>query len=1058
MSGIVSSIGLASGLPIQDIIDQLIAVQSRPYLLTLQRIEAIQQKRASYSSLNAQLLALKNAVTQFDRLGFFRRSQATSSNSTVLSAIAADGAVAGSYAFRVQSLVTSNQLISNGFADADQTAVGVGTISFEIGNGKLAPPTFLEDLHSGDGVGRGTIEIQDRAGDTTQIDLRSAVTVDDVLNAINNDPRIDVRASVSGDGIVLVDQTGSTDFNLTVTDVGTGTMARDLGIRQSVAGDVLTGLDINDVSTGTKLRLLNDGNGVRLSSTGSDLIFGDGSATLFEVDLNDRLGLSTHLQRLNDGNGVTLGEMTIKTASGDEFTVDLTAQYDFGDGLGIRNVQTIGDVIFAVNDAAAAAGVDVTAQLEPGTLNLQLVDNTSGNNTFELVDATGSSANDLGLTVAAEDGKITAPNTLRVTALGDIVRAINFAEGNYDLLTGSREITAVVSDNGLQITRAGGQTFTIEAGPESMAADDLGLLTSSPTSIVNTRPLLAGLNTVLLRSLNGGSGVSVADNLIINNKLGVDLQIDLSGAQSVQDVLDAINAQSGIRAELNTAGNGIRLIDETGGGGTLSVVDNQTARDLGFGGGAETSTDRLNSGNIQLQYISEATRLSSLRNGEGIGNGRIDITTSDGQEISVTISDNQESISDLIRQINNVGEQVNIFARVNDNGDGVIIIDSSGGDGTLTIRDAEGSVASRLNLLRDATIDGADQTIDGSFEFSVEVDADDTLNDVVEKINQARLGISATVISDGSSTNPFRLSITSGTTGTDGELMFDTGTTGLEMSDLVKAQDAVLFFGGADSDNPIVIRSSSNTLTNVVQDVTINLLATSDEEVGLTVARDVDSITETIQTFVASHNSVIDTIDDLTFFDVEALQSGPLRGEGTINTVRSRLRSVISARIPTDDATVSRLSAIGISFGSGGKLEFDEARFREAFGEDPDAVEELFTLSDTKPKLDSGGNPVINPNTGEPIEDFVGLGFGFRIDDVLDALTRTFDGLLASKDNSLRSQEDLLSNRAEFLLTLLDSKRARLELRFARLEQSLSALTSQQSALSILASSAASFR
>ena len=236
------------------------------------------------------------------------------------------------------------------------------------------------------------------------------------------------------------------------------------------------------------------------------------------------------------------------------------------------------------------------------------------------------------------------------------------------------------------------------------------------------------------------------------------------------------------------------------------------------------------------------------------------------------------------------------------------------------------------------------------------------------------------------------------------------------------------------------------------------VLATSDEEVGLTVARDVDAITETIQTFVITHNSVIDSIDELTFFDAEALQSGPLRGEGTINTVRSRLRSVIIARIPTDDATVSRLSSIGISFGGGGKLEFDEARFREAFGEDPEAVEELFTLSDTKQELDSSGNPVINPNTGEPVEKFVGLGFGFRIDEVLDALTRTFDGLLASKDNSLRSQEDLLSDQAEFLLTLLDGKRARLELRFARLEQSLDALTRQQSVLSVLAASAASFR
>lgn len=108
--------------------------------------------------------------------------------------LTADGAVEGSYAFRVQSLVTSHQLISAGFADADQTAVGVGTLSFEIGQGKLAQATFLEDLNGGGGVGRGTIEIQDRAGQTTQIDLTSALTVDDVLNAINNDPRIDVRA------------------------------------------------------------------------------------------------------------------------------------------------------------------------------------------------------------------------------------------------------------------------------------------------------------------------------------------------------------------------------------------------------------------------------------------------------------------------------------------------------------------------------------------------------------------------------------------------------------------------------------------------------------------------------------------------------------------------------------------------------------------------------------------------------------------------------------------------------------------------------------------------
>ena len=107
-------------------------------------------------------------------------------------------------------------------------------------------------------------------------------------------------------------------------------------------------------------------------------------------------------------------------------------------------------------------------------------------------------------------------------------------------------------------------------------------------------------------------------------------------------------------------------------------------------------------------------------------------------------------------------------------------------------------------------------------------------------------------------------------------------------------------------------------------------------------------------------------------------------------------------------------------------------------------------MSDTEVELDGSGNVVINPKTGEPVEKFRGLGFGFLIEAMLDQLTRTFDGVLASKDGTLGRQEDLLDNRATFLLSLLDGKRARLESRFAGLEQALSALTSQQSALGLL--------
>ncbi len=1059
MSGIVSSVGLVSGLPIQNLIDRLIDVESRPYRQVLARIETVQAQRAAYAELNARLLALKGAAGQFDRVSFFRRSTAISNRPEVLTATAAEGAVPGTYAFRVHSLVTSHQLISSGFADADQTAVGRGTVAVEVGNGRLGRRTFLDDLNGQQGVGRGSIEIQDRAGNQAEIDLTSVLTVDDVLERINDEPQVAVQAEVQGDRIVLIDTSGSTAANLTVRDLGSGSVAEDLGIRQSVAQNTLIGNDINDATLETRLSRLNDGNGVRHNSSGADLSFRDGGLELFAVELNDTLKLSTHLQQLNDGNGVTLGDFEIRTRSGDGLQVDLAQVHDFGDGLGPRGVSTIGDVITVINEAASAAGVAVQAGQQPGTLQLQLVDHTSGSGSLEVEDLNGSAAADLGLSGSADGGTLVSPKILRISSLGDVVRAINYAPGNYDPLSGSRQITAAVSGNGLHISRASGAEFTIEATNDSPAADDLGVVGGRPAAAHSTRPLLAGLNTVLLRSLNGGAGVSTGQPLVITARSGQTVSVDLSGAQTVLDVVREINAQaaaagSTVRADLNSAGSGLSLTDGGNGSGPLGVAPGSIADDLGLGASARSTTDRIEGANLQLQYVSEATALANLPVAGGVGTGEFEITTAAGTTFKVQITQNQTTVGGVLSQINTIGESLGIRAEINSQGDGIVIRDLRGGAGELAIQDVSGAVARKLNLLRAAENDDGGQFIDGSYEFDISIDADDTLNDVADKINSAGLQASATVISDGSSANSYRLSVTSGVTGTDGTLMFDAGATRLLMSELVQPQDAVIFFGSAQSANPLVIRSSSNTLTNLVQDVTINLLGSSSEAVELTVSRDNEAIAGSIETFVNAYNGVMDRIEELTFFDSETLQSGPLRGDATVRTVQSRLRNLVTSSVPTDNPTIRRLSSIGVSVQNGGRLGFDKAKFQEVLAENPEAIEELFTLSELELQRDAQGNPQIDPDSGAPLEVVDELGLGYVIDDALDLMTRTFDGLLAVRDDALESQEALLSDRAEFLLALLDSRRIRLEAQFAGLEQTLSSLSGQTSALNLLSTSA----
>ncbi len=1098
MSGTVSSgVGLVSGINYSDLITKLLTLDSQPYLQLQNRIKALSTKQSSYDTVAAALNALQSSVSDFDTSSFFNQATATSGNPDVLSATAAVGALPGAYSFRIQSLVTNHQLISGGFADSNRTPVGSGTLSFEIGNGKIARTTFLDDLNGQNGVHRGVIKITDRSGQSAQIDLSEAMTIDDVLKAINRETRISVQASVSGDHIVLKDTSGGpTTNNLSVAEVADGTMAEDLGIRgNSDPTGTIAGRDINTFSEHTSVRLLNDGNGVRHNTTGADLVFQllGGTSSSFNVELNERMDDFTHLNMLNNGNGVDLGKFKVTTRDGTVTVVDLTPP---DDPEAPPPPQTVEQIVQAIN---AKAGGKFEVTLNDAQNRLEVKDLTTGKNTFKIEDVDGTTAGDLGITTDATDDKIVGAEVYRISTMGDVVRAINYAQGNYDAATGapSSHILASVSDdgNGITLKRVGegaADGFSVERGTlgsgtfVSYAADDLGILGTSTGDTLTSRRLIAGLNTVFLRSLNGGKGVDLSNTLDITAKNGTLLHVDLSGSESVVDVIQKINDQAQtaglqIRATYNSSQNGLAIVDETTGTGTLSVADNATARNLGLAGSTTRTT--LNGTNLQLQYISETMLVADLNNGQGIGTGKFSIRNTLGKTINIQVSDNQKTVGDVIRLINSMGNADGVYARINDTGDGILLYDVNDSDAsTMEMKDVSGTVASKLHLTgspKTVQVEDPNQAgqfidaaaVDGSYEFKINVDADSTLQDVVSRINQAGFGVSAAIINDGSSANPYRLSLTSGVTGTRGELTFDGGTTGLSMSTLVKAQDAVVIYG--DGPSAIVVRSSTNSLSNVINNVTINLKGTSDEPVSLTIGNDVDSVVAGMQAFVKAYNDAVGTLDDLTSFDTETYATGPLWGESAVSTIRSRLSEILNHAVRTDDGVLRRLWDVGIEIVPAGEvavdsddnrtsgaiggtqIQFNEERFRERFAQDPDLVKELFTLSETvtETRTDSSGNevPVLNAS-GQPKQTFKGLGLGYYLNDVMTSLTNTTDGVLTRAEQTLQKQQDALNTRSDEMLQMLESKRARLQKQFDGLEQSLAALQNQQTAISSMLS------
>ena len=68
---------------------------------------------------------------------------------------------------------------------------------------------------------------------------------------------------------------------------------------------------------------------------------------------------------------------------------------------------------------------------------------------------------------------------------------------------------------------------------------------------------------IALSQLNGGSGVQ-AGSIRITDRSGTSAEIDLSYAQTIDDVLNAINSTKTINVQAVTSGDRIKLIDQTG--------------------------------------------------------------------------------------------------------------------------------------------------------------------------------------------------------------------------------------------------------------------------------------------------------------------------------------------------------------------------------------------------------------------------------------------------------------------------------------------------------------
>jgi flagellar hook-associated protein 2 len=252
-------------------------------------------------------------------------------------------------------------------------------------------------------------------------------------------------------------------------------------------------------------------------------------------------------------------------------------------------------------------------------------------------------------------------------------------------------------------------------------------------------------------------------------------------------------------------------------------------------------------------------------------------------------------------------------------------------------------------LIEFGKLDGVVYTGDSLRSKTITIDSSNaTLGGLRDAINAANIGASATIVNGTSgaqlvlSSNETGLSNVirlSGLTAFDYNPAANTGT--MTQAALQGGQAAT---NAAFTLNGIAATSSTNTVTGVLDGVTLNLLKTTAAltPTTLKVSKDsIGSLTSSLNAFVKAYNDANKAMSELGAYNATTKAAGALQGSSTLRTAKNQMRSLVFNATAGGTSPYQHLSNIGVSLGKDGSLSLDSAKLTAAVAADPTSVANL---------------------------------------------------------------------------------------------------------------------
>jgi len=278
-----------------------------------------------------------------------------------------------------------------------------------------------------------------------------------------------------------------------------------------------------------------------------------------------------------------------------------------------------------------------------------------------------------------------------------------------------------------------------------------------------------------------------------------------------------------------------------------------------------------------------------------------------------------------------------------------------GSGATTTLTFDIGTISGGTFNVGTGTYTGATFTSNGTGTKTVTIDStNNTLAGIRDAINNAKVGVTATILNDGGA-SPYRLVLSGNSTGKSNSarisvtgdatistlLAHDPAAT-QNLSETVTAQNAALKVDG------VSISKASNTVTDVIAGVTLNLLKTNTgSPLKVTVAQDTTQVTSSVNAFVKVYNELNKTLSDLSAYNAGTKQGAILNGDATIRSLQSQIRSTLNSALTGLVGSYTMLSQIGVSVQKDGTLAVDAAKLQSAIDANPRSIAPLFAATGT---------------------------------------------------------------------------------------------------------------